>query len=184
MNQGLIPRRYAKALLMSSQEHGTAEQLYTAMQHLSAAFALEPALAKALANPAIAPQSKVELLLTAAAPIEPKAADALKDFASLLIANRRIHMMHLCALAFVKLYRQANGIYLAEVTSAAPLTDSETKRIDRIIAAQLPPKASVHPSFKIDSALIGGFTIDIDNVVLDASVASQLNQLRQKLLSH
>lgn len=43
MNDGLIPRRYAKALLKFAQEKGEAERVYTLMQTLSGSFVKEPA---------------------------------------------------------------------------------------------------------------------------------------------
>ncbi|MDE7442643.1 MAG: F0F1 ATP synthase subunit delta [Muribaculaceae bacterium] len=42
---------------------------------------------------------------------------------------------------------------------------------------------SMEYSERVDSGLIGGFVINIDNEQLDASVRSELKQLRLKLLS-
>ncbi len=37
-------------------------------------------------------------------------------------------------------------------------------------------------TFRVDPDLIGGFTVDIDNERLDASVKNELKQLRLRLL--
>ena len=42
---------------------------------------------------------------------------------------------------------------------------------------------TLEQSFKVDKDLIGGFTINVDGQVLDASVKNELSKLRLKLLS-
>ena len=51
MNEGLIPKRYAKALLKLATERGDDSRIYTLMQALSASFASQPSLAAAIRNP-------------------------------------------------------------------------------------------------------------------------------------
>ena len=54
MDQGLIPRRYAKALYLHAVERHCDRPLYEVMRRLSAAFGREPGLNDALANPFVA----------------------------------------------------------------------------------------------------------------------------------
>ena len=46
MNEGLIPRRYAKALYKYAQEKGCAKEVYADTQVLEKAFASHPSLSK------------------------------------------------------------------------------------------------------------------------------------------
>lgn len=63
----------------------------------------------------------------------------------------------------------------ADVTSAVPLTDKEQDAVK----AQLSEQASV--SFRVDPSILGGLVIRVGDKVLDNSVASSLEELRQSL---
>ena len=63
----------------------------------------------------------------------------------------------------------------ADVTSAVPLTDKEQV----VVKAQLSEQASV--SFRVDPSILGGLVIRVGDKVLDNSVASSLEELRQSL---
>lgn len=183
MDQGLIPRRYAKALLMLATDHRTDAAVYEAMQRLDAAFAAESDLQRSLTNPAVTDADKLKLVLTASGAEGPVAAE-IEGFVTLLLRNRRLASLRQCALAYVRLYREANRIYSVAVTSAAPLLPEELQRIKTLVERQLPDGATADFTEAVAPELIGGFTVSIDNELLDASVANELKQLRFKLLSH
>ena len=65
MNEGLIPRRYAKALYEFATEKGDSESIYGIMTTLVKSFSAENALQSAMANPFV-DNDKVKLLMTAA----------------------------------------------------------------------------------------------------------------------
>lgn len=185
MNQGLIPRRYAKALLMFADEHGSARPVYECMQQLADSFAAEPALQRVLTNPSAGSEQKQSLLLTAAnvESLSPQAAADVKKFFALLAQNRRLDLARECALAYLELYRKQNQIYSVGITSAAPLQPAELARIQKLVADRLPQGATAQFSTEVNPDLIGGFAISIDNELLDATVANELKQLSLKLLS-
>ena len=53
MNEGLIPRRYAKALLLVARERGVDADVYIRMKNLEAGFDHMPELNETLNNPYI-----------------------------------------------------------------------------------------------------------------------------------
>lgn len=179
MDQGLIPRRYAKALFKAAAERGVEKRLYSLCGALAAAFASEPRLNATVANPFVAGADKIRLLETAsgATPDDTLMADFLK----LLTENRRLDMIRDIAIAYRLIYRQANNIRHVTVTSAAPLPEAQEKRLKEIIAAHL-DGATMEYSSKVDPSLIGGFTVDIDNERLNASVSHELKQLKLSLI--
>ena len=180
MDKGLIPRRYAKALFEVAAERRDDAAVYSLMQSLAASFAAEPALATTVANPFVT-VDKIALL-TQAAGGKLGAADATyQDFLKLLGTNRRLDMAWDIARAYIDLYRSANNIYRVMVESAAPLSDKDRKRLEAIIAAHV-GKGSMEYDYRINPALIGGFTVTVNSERLDASVANQLKQLRLQLI--
>ena len=67
MNEGLIPKRYAKALYKFACEKGADLGLYRLMGNLGRSFADNPALDSTVANPFVGDDEKIGLLKTAAA---------------------------------------------------------------------------------------------------------------------
>lgn len=183
MNQGLLPRRYAKALLLFSRERQADARLYELMQRLEDAFEAAPQLHSTLANPHVELADKLTLVNAAAGTdSEPDAVFA--DFVKLLADNKRLGSLREIALAYIALYRKAHRIYRVTVTSAAPLSSSEADRIHSLVKSHLPQGATADFTDSVNPDLIGGFTVAIDNERLDASVANELKQLRLKLISN
>lgn len=182
MDQGLIPKRYAKAIYEVAQANSSAQKLYQQMQALAAAFAAEPKLSETMNNPFVADSDKAALVRTAAGA---KAGD--KDFDAiirLLTTNHRIGMVRDIATAYLKIYRKANKIYIVEVEAAAPMASAEEQRLKDLIQQHLGKDATMEYQFHVDPELIGGFVVKIDNERLDASVKNELKQLRLKLLGN
>ncbi len=179
MNEGLIPRRYAKALYKTGVERDCAQRLYRLMQNLADAYIADPGLAKAIDNPFVAQHDKDALLTTAANATDKDVTFA--DFLKLLGHNQRTGMAGEIAVAYTTHYRRECRIRRVEVISAAPVDPTLLDRIKNVVKSQL-DGASMEFSTSIDPAIIGGFIVNIDNERLDASVSRQLKELRQSLL--
>ena len=165
MDKGLIPRRYAKALLEVAQDKGLAAEIYSLMQALCRAFDAEPALQTTLA------------LLLAATGDAGAAKDLFSDYLALLARNGRLDIARGVALSYIDQYRGENDIYSVEVESAAALSDESRQRIKELIAKHV-GKGTLECSFRVEPSLIGGFRVKVGSERLDASIASQLSQLR------
>lgn len=180
MNDGLIPRRYAKALLKFASERGDSERCYDLMKTLCHSFDSNPGLAETLANPFVGNDEKTSLLMTASG--ADRADKTFADFIALLLTNNRVDSTHEIALAYQSLYRKANHIYSVEITTAAPMGKPEMDRLRRIIGSHV-KDGTVEYSERVDPDLIGGFVVTIDSERLDASLKNELKQLRLNLLS-
>ncbi len=181
MNEGLIPRRYAKALYKFALEKGDDKKVYRLMTTLAQTFAQTPSLQNAVANPFVSNEDKASLLTTAAG--AENGDEIFTAFLKLLEENRRIDMAQNIALDYAALYRKENNIHQVTVTSAAPLDAAEEERLRKLIMAHLNGGTMEYAS-SVNPELIGGFTVNIDNERLDASIANELKQLRLNLISH
>ena len=179
MNDGLIPNRYAKALYKLSQERGDTSAVYQEMKQLDVAYASESGLKKAVNNPFLPITDKLKLLCAASGS---KIDGTSARFMELVIKNNRIDFLRPIALAFMRQYRELNGIAKVEVVTATQLGDDEINDIVDVVKEQLGGK-TIELTKSVNPDLIGGFTVDVDSRVLDASVRSQLEKLRLKLLS-
>jgi len=179
MNDGLIPNRYAKALYKLAAEQGDTASVYEQMKQLDKAYGTEAGLKKAVNNPFLEVADKMKLLCAASG--APKDGSSAK-FMELVIKNNRIDFMRAIALSFMKQYRENNGIAKVEVVTATTLGDGEINKIIDVVKSQLGNK-TIELSKSVNPNLIGGFIVDVDSKVLDASVKNQLEKLRLKLLS-
>lgn len=180
MNEGLIPRRYAKALFKVAAEKKTTDTLYGLMATLDKSFRETPALKEVIENPFQSTDDKLMLLRTASGA---STDDSLfDDFLALLVKNNRLDMIDSISRAYGDIYRQENNIKIVRLTSAAPLSANDEKRLKELIARHL-NGAKMEFTSVVDPSLIGGFAIAVDNERLDASIDNQLKQLRLNLLS-
>lgn len=179
MNEGLIPARYAKALLKFAVEKNADKRMYELTTNLTRSFAATPGLDSTMANPFISPEKKEELLLTAAG--ADASDEVYRDFIKLLRSNNRLPLARAIAMAYGADYRKANNIYRVEVTAAAPMEAAGEERLKKLIMKHL-KGGTMEYDFRIDPGLIGGFTVNIGSERLDASIRNELKQLRLKLL--
>jgi F-type H+-transporting ATPase subunit delta len=71
------------------------------------------------------------------------------------------------------------GRAVATVTSAVALSEAQTKRIATMLTAKYDTTVSVNTV--VDPTLVGGLRVQIADDVIDASIASRLTDLRQRL---
>lgn len=180
MNEGLVPRRYAKALYEFAGSSKADTRVYDLMKTLCASFVEVPAMQEALSNPFVSDADK-EMMLTTASGAESKSDRAFVDFLRLLAQNRRLDMARDIALAYVSLYREKHRIYEVHVSSAAPMSGEEEKRLRDLVSRHLAGGTMEYHS-SVDPGLIGGFTVSVGNERVDASVSNELKQMRLNLL--
>lgn len=181
MNDGLIPNRYAKALLKLASEHGTAADVYLQMKQLDVSYGTEPMLKKSVGNPFLPLDDKIALLMNSCGS-HGKSDDTLKKFFGLVIKKGRVEFVRLIALAFIKIYREINNIARVEIVTATKMPQEQIDQMVEVVKRQQAGK-TLEIETRVDKALIGGFTINVASQVLDASIKKQLENLRLKLLS-
>lgn len=178
MNEGLIPRRYAKALYKYAQEHQCTQQVYADVQRLEATFVTHPDLKKALGNPALTSSHKEQLLVTAAGE---NCGEALLRFINLVVLNHREEYFQATMLSYQDIYRKENGIARVTIVTASTLSDEIIERIKALLRTKIDKELEF--KYEIDSSLIGGFILRVESMQLDASIQNELKKLRVKLLN-
>lgn len=179
MDNGLIPRRYAKALYKFALEHGSVKAVYDEMKEVTEAFAGNPDLQKTLANPFVSNDDKAALLKAAAGA---KVENDYLGFIKLLLENRREDFMYLIALSFRDLYRKENNISQVRITTATALPEAEMAKLRAMVAKAFPAQ-TLEFSDRVDPELIGGFVVDVDDARMDASISNEIEQLRLTLIT-
>ncbi|MCH5241220.1 MAG: F0F1 ATP synthase subunit delta [Muribaculaceae bacterium] len=178
MDNGLIPRRYAKALYKFALEKGETKRIYDLSKQVIESFRENPDLQKVLSNPFISDADKENLLLSAAGEKD----EIFDQFVKLIISQKRVEFAQAMMLAYRDIYRKENHISQAKITTASKLDESRMKKLRQLVTDAF-KDSQLEFSEAVDPSLIGGFVIDVDSVRMDASLSHELEQLRQTLLS-
>ena len=169
MSDGLIPRRYAKALYKYAVENGDAQEIYELLKTLSFRYTA--------LNPEISDEAKGAYMLNL---VGGKPGSSLDKFLLLCVRNGRAEYLQKISLAYVELYREAHEIAHVVITTVVPMPEQEVNAIIDIVKKRL-GAMTLEIEQVIDPSLIGGFTVKINGLVLDASVKRELNELRLQL---
>ena len=169
--------RYARALFQLAQDQHCEEAVYDGLTHFAHNYLLAIAqFNEVLANPIVAQEEKVKLLeLAVGEPMH----DTLKQFIAFVADQKREDKMFLIAMKYMEMYRMKHGILSTNVTTATELPEATYDKITAVIKQTFDADAEIE--VHIDPKLIGGFILDIENTRMDASVAGQLNALKNRL---
>lgn len=79
-------------------------------------------------------------------------------------------------------YNDMQGVTKVHVTSASELSEDDFKKISDKLKKSSLVKERIEFVKNIDSSLVGGFIIEIDDKLLDASIAGKMNKIRKQLI--
>ena len=180
MDNGKISVRYARALLQTAVEQGCEKEVYDGLARLVHNYMLAISqFNEVLADPVVAKEEKLKLLeMAAGEPLH----DCLRQFLAFVGEQQRESRMPLIAMKYMEMYRAKHHIMSTQLTTATELPEATIDKIKAFVEQSFNVDAEM--DVKIDPALIGGFILDIENTRMDASVAGQLNALKNKLISH
>lgn len=105
----------------------------------------------------------------------------VRNLLLLLLERRRLPQLPQVAEVFHDLVLEERGIAVANVTTAVPLSSEEADRV-RNRLRELVGK-TIEMRTNVDPGIIGGLVVRVGDDLIDGSVRTQLNQLRQRLAS-
>ena len=176
MNEGLISKRYAKALFDHAYDLGEETLLYHRMQILESLWQRMPDLKNSLKSPMIPVETKINLLKNATGK---HAEQSYLDFIDLMVANHRTDSIFMIALSYQLIYRKMKKISVVHLTSATKLPNQALDRI-RLFTEQM-THGKVEFSTRIDPSIVGGFIYQLNDLRIDASVKGQLDRISRQL---
>ncbi len=177
MNTGVISKRYAKALYEFAKESKREEQVYHEMILMVNSYLQVPDLHKALYNPLLSTDAKIDLLCKAAGG---KVSEELKHFFSLVLKEHREKFMQFMACSYIDLYRSKNNILIGRLITATPVNKRIEDRMRMMI--EKTTHGTVEFETEVEPSIQGGFILDIDFNRLDASVATQFKRIRRQFM--
>ena len=85
--------------------------------------------------------------------------------------------------AFVEQYNALKGIHQVTLTTAIDVSEEVKKSIEQKVKTESKFE-SVELTTKTDESLIGGFVLEFNNNLLDASVARDLRDIKKQFLNN
>jgi F-type H+-transporting ATPase subunit delta len=172
-----VARRYARALLSLGVEEGRFEQYGDELDAVIEAIKANRELGLFLANPGYAQQQRHGAVDAVAGAL--KLSPLTVNFLRLLVDRQRIGDLAQIARSYRTMVDQQAGRIRATVTSARPLSDDELTRLRDAIGRMT--GRSVVLESRTDSSLIGGVVAQVGSTMLDGSLRTQLERMRDEL---
>ena len=177
MSNYRVARRYATALLQSAEQENELDETARDVELVENTLSQNRELRVILASPVVQKEKKKRILTDL---FEKKVGPLTLRFLELLTEKDRESDLLEILGQFNNLVDEKRGILRVEVTSAVPLTDEEGKRLKKKLESYTGKK--VISRFKLDPHVLGGFVVRLDDRVIDASLAHQIELLRVKFL--
>jgi F-type H+-transporting ATPase subunit delta len=177
MTSRTAARRYAKALLDVASKEADVDNVGEELDAFVALLHQQAALNRVLMNPAVpTPRKRAAVAeITKLAHVSPVVAKLL-----VLLAERdRLVLLNDLSAAYRDMLMERQNVVRAEVTSASPLAAAKTDAIERRLAAVTGKRVSMVT--KVDREILGGMVARVGSTVYDASIATQLRKIRERL---
>jgi F-type H+-transporting ATPase subunit delta len=171
-----VASRYALALVKLAQETSSVDRLHTQLKTMQTMIKETPQWFAFLNNPFYTRQQK-ETFIQSIFPTE--AWGSLTSFLRLILKNHRMRDVPSILHEAIHLCEEALHIKHGIIYVASTLSDAHQQTIENALASYL--NVSLKLTQRIEPTLLGGFRVDINGKVYDASVLGKLEALTRHL---
>lgn len=169
-------RPYANALFEIAQEQGKEQAYLDELRDLEAVWKSNEDFRLALSHPKIEKKQKKEW-------IEEIFSDQLDpivlNFLLVMTDHGQIAFIPEIADEYQDLYRESEGIEQVHVQSAVKLTQAQIDSLTKMLKEKL--KKKIELTVEVDPNLIAGLKVKAKDIVLDNTVKTRLDNLKEKL---
>ncbi len=180
MNNPRLAGRYAKSLLDLSIEKNQLESVYNDIQLFQSICKQNPDFVAMLKSPVINSDKKEKIIEAITAN---KINTITTAFIKLLVNKTREYSLPEIAIAFIEQYNKLNNIHQIKITTAIPMSEAlQNSIVNKITNTTSIKKISLQTVVKDE--LIGGFTLEMDGTLIDASILKDLNDVKKQFKSN
>ena len=179
MNRSIVITRYATALVKYCRETGHGEIVCSEAETLDRALRQLPDLRRMVtaADDVISPFDKKKLVQSA---LGNRMSPELSRFLTLLNQNNRFYLLEDILRSFITMYWRSIGIRRAHLAVVSEPSERLLQRLKALVRQKTGD--DVIFEVEVDPTLIGGFVLDLDEFLMDASVKHQLDQIREQFI--
>jgi F-type H+-transporting ATPase subunit delta len=180
MKNPRLAGRYAKSLLDLSIEQNQLEAVITDMRFISAICNSNPDFVVVLKSPVI-PSDKKEKIIESIT--NDRVTNITSLFIRLLVRKARENYLPEIADAFIDQYNTLKNIHRVKITTATPIS----AELQNSIADKIKSKENIKTielKTVVDEKLIGGFKLEMGDLLVDASILRDLNDVKKQFMSN
>ena len=174
-----VATTYANALYDVASEVGKADRIAEEFEEIAELIQKERELYLLVSSPAVPvcdKQEVIEKLFTG------KVSEELVNFLCVVVSKRRGTQLCNMAKQYRKIVNQHEGFATGTIISAIPLTEKQIENFEKQTSALI--KENVRLVNEVDGKLIGGVKIYINGKLIDASISTELKNMREAMKSN
>ena len=130
-------------------------------------------------HPGIAKQEKLQVVENV---FKGRVSNELEGFLNVVVSKERYGELPAIFAYYIDKVKEQQKIGVAYVTSAVELSQSQKEAVTARLL-ETTDFLKIEPKFHVDSALIGGMVIRINDRVVDSSIRTKLDDLTKQLLA-
>ncbi|HET9057686.1 MAG TPA: ATP synthase F1 subunit delta [Chitinophagaceae bacterium] len=180
MQQPRLAGRYAKSLIGLASEQNQLEQVHEDMQYLQSLCKQSREFVNLLKSPVIQADKKGKIV---EAITSGKVSKMTEGFNRLLVQKGRENVLPEIIYAFIEQYNEIKGIHRVKVTTAIPVSEELKQQIVAKIKSETPLQ-NIELETAVKDELIGGFTLEFHNNLVDASILRDLSDVKKQFLKN
>jgi F-type H+-transporting ATPase subunit delta len=166
---------YSRALFEAAKENGVLDRVHDELGQFADALAEDRDLQLFFFSPYFSSEEKADGVDR----IVVDADERLVNFLKLLAERHRMPAIHRIRRELDAMWAEENRLLTVSVTSAVELDEELVREIGRRIEEQTGRRVEL--SANVDPDVLGGLTVRVGNMVLDATVRNRLEQLRKQV---
>jgi len=173
----LSAKNYADALTQVAQDNIVSyEEIIRDLEIINTIISKSADLSEVLLNPTISEDTKNSIIDEV---FKNQINIKIIDFLKILIDKKRFNELDTIIEAFKKELDKKNNIKRVEITSAVELNESIKQKITDKLENKLQKK--VIPNWQLNTEIIGGLVIKIEDDVIDTSLKNKLENLSKNI---
>ncbi|MBO4400519.1 MAG: ATP synthase F1 subunit delta [Selenomonadaceae bacterium] len=171
-----LATKYARAIFELAQEENNLDGYDKDLGKIQSDVFDIPDAVKFFQNPLVPHQAKKDLLKKA---FDGEISDTTMNFLMLLVDKSRIGIFSEIYEIFTALKNTAQGILVADVTYAFPLSKTQETQLTKKLAAVTGRKVKIRKHE--DKSILGGLIVTIGDKRIDGSAAGRLRSLKSSM---
>jgi len=177
VRQTILARRYAKALFSLGKEQNKVEEYSETLGAIAGLYRETEAVVDALTNPLYPLEARQKVMAKIAEMV--KADKIMTSFLDLLLEKKRAAILPDIAEVMQTMVDEDQNISHGSVVSAIELDASLQKKIQETLEKITGNKVILET--RVDPSIIGGIIAKVGDLVLDGSIKTQLNGLKESI---
>lgn len=169
---------YAHALYQESRKLGILDQIVSEMQLFQPIMETKQDFRRFIEGPQFSLDEKMKFIR---AVLEGKVSQLTYEFILILLRHKRISQMSEIIEFFLEKVDEEAGIQKAQVITAVPMSEDLSNKLQ--LKLQVLTGKQIRLEHKVDKRILGGVIVNFHNHMIDGSFRSQLNNLRDRLMS-